>query len=161
MCFSIKELLTTNRPVMTLVRSGAVRTAVWVAWRQEVSLLPGGLQSPQEPTQVWFDGCLQKSYLLAPLETEPLCGIYYIKKHATARPNLQTMVWWIKGKDKITSLKVRRLLVALCWSKMEIARVILTSAIFFHPLTISPIFGKIYSKVLKPVIISRWISHHM
>lgn len=31
MCFSIKELLSTNRPVMTLARSGAARTAVWVA----------------------------------------------------------------------------------------------------------------------------------
>ena len=52
MYISIRELLTTNRPVMILASSGSVRTACGLPDARRSARFLGACRSPKEPTQV-------------------------------------------------------------------------------------------------------------
>lgn len=52
MYISIRELLTTNRPVMTLASSGSVRTACGLPDARRSACFLRACRPPKEPTQV-------------------------------------------------------------------------------------------------------------
>lgn len=50
LCVSIRELLSTNRPVMTLASSGCVRTACGLPDARRSARFLGACEGPEEPT---------------------------------------------------------------------------------------------------------------
>lgn len=80
MCFSIKELLTTNRPVMTLVSSGIVRTACGLPDARRSACFLGACSPQRSPHKFYLTGvCRSRSLPAVSTENRHIPG-----KHAAA-----------------------------------------------------------------------------